>query len=213
MTSETERPIAENTANNSQEDEKAEDPERPSLGKEEKSRRLWIFLAVFLSLCALALGLAIAFSFTKEEDSQVAIENGEDLIVIGGPDEQVTNDASPSPTPIIPSFRTNSPVVSLFKTRPPTLAPVENSASTAGPAAVASDTELQTRIRLVLEANVPNAEELNDQSKPQYAALQWLTSTNTLPLEQDWKIVQRYSLVTTLTALNGQLSLIGAGTR
>jgi len=218
--------------------------EEPPLSKEEaylrKNRRIWICIAVFITLCAVAVGACVFFFFTDEDTSTISKlidsktgsdesqpiskkdkpedtkDNGgeDDPVVEAAPDVETDEEAklspSPSPAPVTddpepedattetPEEQTEGPSASP-STAEPTASPTSMSPTSA------PTTEQALRIRPALIYVIPNVQTLLDEGSPQRAAFDWLRSKNTLPLETDSKIVQRYAVVTTALALQSQL--------
>ena len=178
-------------------------PEKQPVSKEElqlrKSHRTWLLLAIFVTLCAGAVAASVPLLFMEDEE-----EEEQEQVAAATLAPTTTGSSTFVPATVTDAATTGPPAVgstpSLPTADPPTVIPT------------AQPTTLQSsRIQPVLAPVVHDVETLLDPSSPEHAAMKWLQKENTLPLEMDAQIVQRYAVVATITALQQSLEPLAEG--
>ena len=122
------------------------------------------------------------------DDDDMASEDGDSTVAPEDEDSTTKPEATEPPEEVS--------VVATSKPSTPPIAPIP----TASPVAASS-----MQFGPVLASVVPNAQAINDPATPQGAALVWLESENTLSLDTDNQIIQRYAVVTTAISLQGSV--------
>lgn len=185
--------------------EEMESQKKPK-GVDWASERLWILLSVLITICTGGVGVTVYFFFFNDEAESSANQSSasRDGPLFPPLTQVPSNINSMDPSEF---WQTDSPTVSASLSENPiaTIQPSQSptTSNTISPT-VKPTSALYDLIIPALETTVYEKETLLDPMSVEGATVEWLVRENSLILESDEKIVQRYAIVVAAAALHGQ---------